>query len=309
MSTPRPSPPGSDATPAGGEFAALPLLWLHRTPTRTWNGPGSDLHASGLTGSVNFPWLRRSLHVVRVLTRYDFRGRYRAQALGVLWSLLNPLVMMSIISLVLTRVFRTSTPNFPIFVLIGLLVWQWITNAVSAGTQAFVANAELVKRTVFAREALPTASVLSYGINFCFEALVVLAFVPIFPNAFRLSSALLVVPVVIGILAVLLIGVTLATSVLNVIYRDVAYLVNTALAILYWLTPVFYPTEVIPEPYRSILEWNPAGAMLTALRGAVMLGQWPAARTWAAMLLPTFAIAGLGWLLFQRHERMALDHV
>ena len=309
MSTERPSPPSPQLAPAAGGLAALPLTWLHRTPNRTWNGPRSDLHASGFTGSVNFPWLRRSLHVVRVLTRYDFRGRYRAQALGVLWSLLNPLVMMSIISLVLTRVFRTSTPNFPVFVLIGLLVWQWITNAVSAGTQSFVANAELVKRTVFAREALPTASVLSYGVNFCFEAVVVLAFVPIFPQAFRLSSALLVVPAVVAILAVLLIGVTLATSVLNVIYRDVAYLVNTGLAILYWLTPGFYPTDVIPYPYRTILEWNPAGAMLTALRGAVMLGQWPAGRTWAAMLLPTLCIAGLGWLLFQRHERMALDHV
>ena len=289
--------------------SALPSEWVHRTPRRTWYGPLSDVGAAGGSASMTGPWFRRSWQVVAVLTRYDFRGRYRAQALGVLWSLLNPLVMMSIISLVFTRVFRTHTPHFPIFVLLGLLVWQWVTNAVSAGTQSFVANAELIKRTVFAREALPASAVLSYGVNFCVESLVVLAFVPIFPDAFRLSTALLLVPLLVALLAVLLIGATLATSVLNVIFRDVAYLANTALAILYWLTPVFYPTEVIPQPYRGILEWNPAGAILTGLRGAVMLGEWPSARGWATMTVPTLAVFAIGWVVFQRNERMALDHV
>lgn len=298
-----PPPPASSRPPP------LPPLWIHRNRERTWHGPLSDLHGVGFSPARSLPLWRRSLHVLRVLTRYDFHGRYRAQALGILWSLLNPLVMMTIISLVFTRVFRTSTPHFPVFVLLGLLVWQWISNAVNAGTQAFVANAELVKRTVFARQALPAASVLSYGINFLLESLLVVAFVPFFPDAFRLSPALLLLPVLVALLVLLLIGVTLATSVLNILYRDVAYIVTTGLGILYWLTPVFYPTEVISQPFRQVLQWNPAGAILTALRGVVMRGQWPPPLAWAEMVLPTLAVLAIGSAVFARHERMALDHV
>ena len=179
----------------------------------------------------------------------------------------------------------------------------------NAGTQAFVANADLVKRTVFAREMLPVSSVLSYGINFTIESLVVVGFIPIFPHAFHLGLALFLVPVFVVVLAALLAGVALAMSVLNVIYRDVAYLVNTGLLLLYWLTPVMYPTSVIPMPWRSYLQWNPAGAIMEAVRGAVMLGEAPSLLGWARMVLPTLLVLALGWLIFRRHARVALDYV
>src|SRR5262249_15592224 len=154
--------------------------------------------------------------------------------------------------------------------LIGLLVWDWISSSISAATQVFVTQADVIKRTVFAREVLPVAMTLSYAINFLIAGTALLIFIPIFPGAFKLSPALLLVPVLLGIMALLIVGIGLATSVLNVIYRDVAYLVNTGLLLLMWLTPVVYPADIIPEPYRSALAWNPMGAILTALRGVIM---------------------------------------
>jgi lipopolysaccharide transport system permease protein len=136
-----------------------------------------------------------------------------------------------------------------------------------------------------------------------------LVFVPIFPGAFRLTPALLLVPVFLGLLVVLMVGIGLATSVLNVIYRDVAYLVNTALLVLYWLTPVIYPLDVIPQPYRSILAWNPLGGLLTALRGAIMHGRVPDVSAWVAIVVPTAVVLGIGWLIYRRNERLVLDYV
>ncbi len=217
--------------------------------------------------------------------------------------------MMGILSLVFTQVFRGATPHFPIYLLIGLIVWQWFTNAVTSGTQVFVAHGDIIKRTVFARQALPMATVLSYAINFAIESLVLLVFVPIFPDAFRLTPALLLVPLLLVLLALLLVGITLATSVLNVVYRDVAYIVNTAILLLNWLTPVFYPIEVIPQPYRSILLWNPIGGILQALRGVVMQGRAPTALEWAMAVGPTALVLLGGWAIFRRYERMALDYV
>src|SRR6185436_12464534 len=108
-----------------------------------------------------------SLHVLWVLTRTEFRARYRSQALGLLWSLLNPLVMMGIISLVFTHLFRSQEAHFPVFLLMGLLLWQWVTGAITTATTVFIGNADIIKRTIFLRQLLPMATVLSYGINFC----------------------------------------------------------------------------------------------------------------------------------------------
>jgi ABC-type polysaccharide/polyol phosphate export permease len=217
--------------------------------------------------------------------------------------------MMAVISLAFSTVFKQTIPNFPIYLLIGLVLWQWLTSAISAGTGSFVANADLIKRTVFARRALPIASVLSYGINFCVETAIVLAFIPIFPHAFKLSPALLLLPVFLLLFFALLTGVVLATSVLNVIYRDVSYLVNTGLSLMFWATPVMYSTDNIPLPYRNLILWNPAGAIMQGVRGAVMNGAAPTAMGWAQMLAPTALTFAVGWLLFRRHERMALDYV
>ncbi len=79
--------------------------------------------------------------------------------------------------------------------------------------------------------------------------------------------------------------------------------------ILYWLTPVIYPYDVIPFPWRTILQCNPIGGILTALRGAIMLGQYPTALMWAGIILPTLLIFGLGWAIFRHYERMVLDYV
>lgn len=315
------APPAASAGPAPRKIRKLPAVWTHRTAQRVYKGP---LSAASLTPESLPPEPRLSaldtaapsatrqqhpLHVLWVLTRTEFRARYRAQALGIIWSLLNPLVMMAIISVIFTQVFRSTVKHFPIFLLIGLLVWQWFTNAVTTATNVFVANADIIKRTIFARAMLPVSIVLSFGINFCLESLVLVAFIPIFPGAFRLSWALLLLPVLLGLAFVLMAGIALMTSVLNVIYRDVSYLVNTALLILYWLTPLVYPQDVIPEPYRMLLQANPIAGILTALRRVIMLGELPSALGWAGMVLPTAIVLLVGWRVFRHYEHMVLDYV
>ena len=286
---------------------ALPDQWQHRTAERSWTGTldGKPLEKTTATRARGPHWL----HVLRVLTWHDYHSRYRAQALGVVWSLLNPLVMMAILSLIFSRVFHSAVDNFPIFMLIGTIVWQWVSSATSAATNGFVHNAEIVKRTVFPRQLLPVSMVLSYAINFGMESLLLFIFIPIFPSAFKLSPALLLIPVLIFALALLLTGIALMVSVLNVLYRDVAYLVQTGLMLLYWLTPVIYPYEVVPEPYQTVLKCSPLGAILSALRNAVMHGTVPSALGWASIWAPTLLLLGAGWLVFRHYERLVLDYV
>lgn len=304
----------------------LPALWVHRTPRQTFyarldaDSPTDYTHRETLLESLR-RGLRSALsgaadgqgagwfHVLAVLVRTDFRARYRGQALGIVWSVLYPLVMMSIMSFIFTHVFRSTDRNFPIFLLIGLICWQWITNSTIAATSVIVSHADIIKRTIFPRHLLPMAIVFSYGINFCIEAMTLLIFLPIFPHAFTFSAALLLVPVFLFLLGLLLTGIALITSGLNVIYRDVAYIVNTGLLILYWLTPILYSDSNIPYPYRLVIQANPFSGLIVALRRAIMEGHVPSAMGWAGILLPTLIIFFVGWLVFRSYERMVLDYV
>lgn len=288
---------------------ALPDVWVHRGPRGLSYGPldAESRPAADAPPLRRVPWT----HVLVVLTRNEFRARYRSQALGILWSLLNPLVQMTILSVIFSHVpaFKSAIPSYPVYLLIGVVVWQWFSTGITSATDSFITHADIVKRTVFSRQLLPMAAVLSYGINFAMESLLVVALALVFPHSLELSPALLLVPVILAILAALLVGVVMATSVLNVIYRDVAFMVSTALALLYWLTPIIYPVSFVPAPYNTLYQLNPMAAILVALRGCVMTGTAPSALTWAGMLGPTALVVGLGWLLFRHYERMVLDYV
>ncbi len=284
----------------------LPDVWSHRNARRSWTGAlGSEPLPPQPRRQTGPSWL----YVLRVLTLHDYHARYRAQALGFVWSLLNPLVMMGLLSVIFSRFMPSAQKDYPIFVLMGLVVWQWFSSSVNAATGSFIHNAEIVKRTVFPRQLLPLSLVLSYAINFALESSLLFVFIPIFPSAFKLSPALLLVPILIVLLAVLIAGVCLAASVLNVIYRDVAYVVTTALTFLYWMTPLIYPLDKIPFPWRTLWQCNPLCGILTALRGAVMLGEVPTLLGWAGILVPTLLVFGVGWLVFRHYERMVLDYV
>ena len=294
------APARGEAQPVAGLLSSTPPLpdgWVHRSPTRFW------------VEGVQRDSSRRWWQALWVLTRHEFATRYRAQALGVVWSLLQPIVMMGIMSVIFTRVFPSGELNYPIFVLIGVLLWQLVGAATMAATNTFVAHSEIIKRTIFPRMLLPMAVMLSHGLNFLMASTMLFVFVPIFPSAFKLSPALLLIPVILFFLLLLLTGVSLAVSVLNVLYRDVAYLVETLLLIVYWLTPVIYHIELIPEPYQTALKCNPLTGIFNALRGCIMKGTPPTLLMWASVVIPTLVIFVSGWLIYRHYERMVLDHV
>jgi ABC-type polysaccharide/polyol phosphate export permease len=282
--------------PLASAVRELPDGWVHRTPTRTYT--------EGAQRGRRTTWVT----ALAVLTRHEFKARYRAQSLGLVWSLLNPIIMMGILSVVFARV-GASWRHSQVQMLIGLIVWQFISNASMQSTGAFITHAEILKRTVFPRQLLPLAVMLSWGINFCIESCVLFLFIPIYPDSYQLTPALLLIPVVIGLLVLFLAGVALAAAALNVLYRDVAYLVQTALALLYWLTPVFYPIDVVDGRYQALLKCSPFAGVINALRGIITEGRPPSVLMWASIALPAAVMLGAGYLVFRRYERMVLDRV
>lgn len=186
------------------------------------------------------------------LIRKELKVKYKSSVLGILWSMLNPLMYLVVFFLVFTYFLAGVIPDFYMYLLSGLLAWTFFSTAVQGATSSVVGNTPLVTKVAFPREILPLSAVGSSIVNFFFQFLVlvavVLAFYPF------LGSGVVLLPLALGVLLLVTVAIGLATSAFNVRYRDTGHLVELALLAWFWLTPVIYPATFVIE--KGQLAWR-----------------------------------------------------
>lgn len=246
--------------------------------------------------------------LLRNLLVRDLKVRYQGSALGFLWSLLRPLLVIAVLIAVFQGLLQTSIPHFGLFIAVGIFVWSYTADALAAGVRGITVNAALVKRVYFPRELLPTAAVLAHGVH-CVLALLLL--LPLILLAgLPLTAQLLWLPSLLLFQTAFLLGVALALAALNVFYRDVEAALDPALFAWFFATPILYDLDtVFSRDWLGInLGWlvhalNPMASFITSYR-IVLLGGGVApdpafmARTYATALV-VFAV---GYALFKRAE-------
>lgn len=181
----------------------------------------------------------------------ELKARYKSSVLGFVWSLLNPLGMMLIFTFVFTVMMpNRQLPKFPIFFLCGYLPWQFFSSGVASSLTSIVGNSNLVKKVYFPREVLPLSTVLANLVNFLL-AMVVL-FGAIIVSGIPFSPYLWLLPVLIAVQFCFILAVSLILSALNVFYRDTVLIMDVVLQAWFFLTPVFYPIEILPRSYELL---------------------------------------------------------
>ncbi|MEB3186969.1 MAG: ABC transporter permease [bacterium] len=234
------------------------------------------------------------------LVNREVRARYKGSALGFLWSLLNPLMMLTVYSLIFSVYLRVNISNYPLFVFCGLLPWTWFGTSLTNGAAAIVANSGLIKKIYFPLEILPLVNVTTNLVNFVLTLPVLALFMAWFHVVPTWS--LLMLPVVIGIQFVLTLGLALILSTANAFFRDVEQLLGPVLLAWFYLTPVVYEASSIPERFRPLLLANPMGPIITAYQDILFHGRLPDARglvTGAATATVLFLV---GQMLFQSRK-------
>ena len=173
------------------------------------------------------------------LVRKELKVRYTASALGAVWSLLNPIVFLAVFSFV-SKMLGNSIPSFPVYLLSGLLAWNLFSTSLLAGARSIIENAYLVKKVYFPREILPISSVGVALVDFVLQSAVLFLFILVSGHGFRIQ-AIVLYPLSLATLLVFTMAMTLVVSGLNVRYRDVQHLLNLALLVWFWMTPIVYP--------------------------------------------------------------------
>ncbi|MDQ4075337.1 MAG: ABC transporter permease [Chloroflexota bacterium] len=229
----------------------------------------------GLMAYLGDLWRYRDL--LYNLTVRDLKVRYKNSVLGILWSLLNPLLMMLVFTFAFTVMIPQNIPHFSVFLLAGLLPWNFFSGTVISAANQIVANGHLIKKVYFPREALPISTVLSNSVNFLLSLIPLALFLIL--SGIGFTEHLLWLPLIFAIQLLLLLGLSLILSALTVFYRDMVMVLDVAILGLFFLSPVFYPMELIQReatimgivvPVERLVRWlNPMASIVDSYRTVV----------------------------------------
>ena len=229
-------------------------------------------------------------------------------SLGVFWSLLNPLVLVGVYSFVFSRIFpNTTIAYFPLYLLIGIICFNYFSLAWTVATYSLTQNAGLVKRIKIPREAIPISSVLANAIHFIVQFSLVLAFT--LRLGIPIGFSWLWLPVVIILLILSVVGISLLTSALDVYFRDTRYLVESTVLVLFWLTPVFYTEKMVPAEYRAVYLLNPITDAAIAMRQIIIEHRTPDLSALLYAMATACVLLVLGLAVFEQTKNRFADHL
>lgn len=245
--------------------------------------------------------------LIRELVARDLKVRYRRSAIGFLWTMLQPLAMMLVLKVVFETAFRFPVENYTVYVLAGLLFWNFFSQSIVTSMNSLRNNAGLLSKVPVPIEVFPLATVISGVIN------LILALIPLLilmlATGHPLKPALLFLPVAILLAAVFTLGAGLLLSPLAVFFGDVVELVGVVMTLLLYLTPVIYPMSIVPQRFLWIVRFNPARSILEVFRDPIYYGKVPPLAHLAVALGVAALALLIGFVTFRRSADRIPFHI
>lgn len=246
--------------------------------------------------------------------RREFQSRYQNSLLGMAWTVLNPLAMIVVYTVIFAQIMRSRLPGvdstfgYSIYLCAGLLTWGLFAEITSRAQTVFIENASLLKKLSFPRISLPFIVVGNAAVNFTIVFGLFTAFLLLSGN-FPGWVFTALVPVV-GLLALFALGLGITLGVLNVFFRDVGQFFGIFLQFWFWLTPIVYPANVLPERIaRWLVELNPMARVIGACQDILVHARWPDWGRLAPVLLLAVLLCLFGLRLFRRHAGEMVDEL
>ena len=230
--------------------------------------------------------LARFRHLLILMVKRDFITRYRRSVLGVLWSILNPLLTMLVLTMVFSTIFRFDVPNFPVYILSGQLIFNFFSESTTLAMGSITGGAGTIKKVYVPKYIFPISRVLSSMVNlgFSFLAFLLVSFVTRAP----LNWTIILVPIPILYVVMFSMGVGMLLSALAVFFRDITYIYGVGTTLLMFLTPIMYPVSILPPRVYHLIHLNPMFHFVDYFRELALNGNVPG--LWANIICLGFAL-------------------
>lgn len=238
--------------------------------------------------------------LLKELVNRDVKIKYRRSVLGILWSVLNPLGMMVIMSIVFSQVFRGNIENFPVYLMCGQVIFNFYNEASSVAMTSVLGNASLIKKVYVPKYLFPMSKVCSCFVNLLTSFIALLIVIVCTGTKLSWTVLLLFIPVLYVFLFSL--GMGLLLSALVVAFRDLMHLYGVLLTAWMYLTPIFYPVDILPGWVRTIVELNPLTNIIEILRGVIMYGTVPGLMVNVKCLVSCAIALGVGVFVFYKQQ-------
>lgn len=236
--------------------------------------------------------------LVIALTQKELKVRYKRSFLGYLWSIANPLALALVFFIAFKVFMKIQIENYTLFLIAGLFPWQWFSNSVNSSAMVFVANASLIKKVNFSKEVLVIAAVLNDMLHFILSIPVIVVFI-LFYQIQPSVSWVIGIPLLLIIQFMITFGFSIAISAINLFFRDIERIVFIFTTLMFYLTPIIYPTEMIPDPYKAAIMLNPLSLLTVSWRNLFMSGTLYIHDVFVIFIYSLFIMA-IGYLIFRR---------
>jgi ABC-2 type transport system permease protein len=249
--------------------------------------------------------IARHQQLLAELFRKDFDVRYAGSIIGIAWTQLYPLMLLAVYSFVFTSIFHNDVPHFPLFLFVGIAVYQFFATAIQLATGSILSNAQLVTRVGFPRELVTLSVVLIPAVDLCASHVILI----LGALWYGVSPAWswFALPGIVLLLTLVLAGTGLVLATAAVYLRDVRFFVDVAVLLLLFISPVFYSAANVPDSVAWLVKINPLAIAISAYRQAFLAGVWPDLSSWISLALAGAVACWLGIEVFDRGQRGFAD--
>ena len=256
-----------------------------------------------------FAGLKKYSFLIRQLVSRDFKVKYKRSFLGVLWSLLYPVLTMSVMALVFTQMFRMSTTdvNYLVYLMTGLVIFNYFSEATNLGMSSVVANFGLINKVYIPKYIFPLSKCLFVGINFLLTLIPLYAIILLTGTGINIYHLLL--PFTVLCLFLFVVGVAFFLSSVSVFLRDMFYIYGVMITLWMYMTPIMYDFAMIPEKYQLLFKFNPLYWFIKFARDIILYNSVPALKVWIYCIICAFIPLIIGIFVFRKTQDKFIYYV
>lgn len=242
----------------------------------------------------------RYRELIWALALKELKIRYKRSVLGFMWALLNPMLLMLVLTVVFSTIMGGGIKHYAIFLLSVLLPWTFFSQSLSYAAESIVGNGDLIKKVRVPKLIFPVAAVVSNMINFLLSIIPLILIVLVMRHPFYATWLYLPVPLL--ALTIFTLGATFFFAAANVYYRDVAHILQIVLQVWFYLTPIIYDIKMFPAKYQWVFKLNPVIFVMNGFRLSVYYGMLPALESIVASFVCAFISLAIGFALFRKYQ-------